>query len=210
MSTEPKDRTAEWYAQDFISQLRLGKEVEHKCEWSCLLWSKDYWAIEAQRRQVELQQAKDNMNLSQESKGSLEVVFSNSQFLNTVARVYSRFFGGIEHSCTVKSFPDCPFMGERAGLLQRGSLASVFVTILHKAVSYAMLDKHPLDSGLYNDEYNDVYGIQLTDFRDLEVSLRDGRFAILYENVLRRAREFAGIPNPKRDWIRHDSHESSE
>ncbi len=78
--------------------------------------------------------------------------------------------------------------------MKRGALASVFVTILHKAASYAMLDRHPLDSGLMHEDYNDVYGIDLANFRDLESSLKDGRFAKLYEAVVKRATQLAGIP----------------
>jgi len=82
-------------------------------------------------------------------------------------------------------------------LLKRGALAGVFATILHKATSYAMLDRHPLDSGLIHEEYGDVYGIDLTNFTDLENSLRDGRFGKLYESVVKKARELAGIsPEP--------------
>jgi hypothetical protein len=88
-------------------------------------------------------------------------------------------------------------------LLRRGSLARVFVTILHKAAMSAMTDKYPLDSGLVNEEYSDVYGVDLTNFRDLEESLRDGRFQILYTAVLKRAKQLAGIP-----W--HTSHELLE
>lgn len=73
-------------------------------------------------------------------------------------------------------------------------MASVFVTILHKAAMYAMLDRHPIDSGLMNEEYDDVYGIDLTNLQDLEDSLMDGRFGVLYEAVLKRAKQLAGIP----------------
>jgi hypothetical protein len=93
----------------------------------------------------------------------------------------------------VKIFANCPFMGQRQDLLKRGTLAGVFATILHKATSYAMLDQHPLDSGLIHEEYRDVYGIDLTNFTDLENSLSDGRFGKLYENVVKKARELAGI-----------------
>jgi hypothetical protein len=84
-------------------------------------------------------------------------------------------------------------MSQRQELLETGSLASVFVTILHKATLYAMLDRHPIDSGLMNDEYEDVYGINLTSFQDLERSLTDGRFRTLYETVLKRAKQLAGV-----------------
>jgi len=186
--------TAEWYAEDFVKQLQLNSEVEQRCEWSCLLWSKDHWATEAQKAQISLQQTKERLTDSPDNKRSLETLSLNSKFLNTVAQVYSKFFGGAEQSCSVKKFADCPFMGQRQDLLKRGALASVFVTILHKATFYAMLDRHPLDSGLINEEYSDVYGIDLTNFLDLESSLRDGRFAKLYESVVKRAGELAGIP----------------
>ena len=84
-------------------------------------------------------------------------------------------------------------MDERQELLNSGPLASVFVTILHKATFYAMLDRHPLDSGLLDEEYRDVFGVDLTDFEDLERSLTDGRFEKLYAKVVKRAGELAGI-----------------
>lgn len=178
-----------------MKQLQLDDEVGQRCEWSCLLWSKDHWADEAHRSQIAFQQTKERSTGTQEEKKNVEAIFSDSQFLNTVAQVYSKLFGGMEHSCSVKVFANCPFMGERQRLLKKGALASVFVTILQKGVSYAMLDKHPIDSGLMHDEYDDVYGVDLTDFRDLDNSLKDGRFANLYENVVKRARQLAGIPS---------------
>ena len=192
-----KARTPEWYAEDFVKQLQLDDDVGSKCEWSCLLWSKDHWAGEAQRSQIALQQIKERATGTQEEKRNLDALLSDSQFLNTVSQVYSKLFGAMEHSCSVKVFANCPFMGERQRLLEKGALASVFVTILHKGVSYAMLDRHPIDSGLIRDENDDVYGVDLTDFQDLDNSLKDGRFASLYENVVKRARELAGIPKPR-------------
>ena len=150
--------------------------------------------MEAQEAQITLQQTKQRLTSSPENKKSLETLFLDSQFLNTVAQVYSKLFGGTEQSCTVKKFANCPFMGQRQDLLKRGALASVFVTILHKATSYAMLDRHPLDSGLIHEEYSEVYGIDLTNFQDLENSLIDGRFAKLYEAVVKRATQLSGIP----------------
>jgi len=178
-----------------VKQLQLDNEVGQRCEWSCLLWSKDHWACETQRSQIALQQTNEGETGTQEERVNTQAIFSDAQFLNTVAQVYTKLFGDMEHSCSVKVFANCPFMGERQRLLKNGTLASVFATILHKGVSYAMLDKHPIDSGLLHEEYNDVYGIDLTDFRDLDNSLKDGRFANLYENVLKRAKELAGIPN---------------
>ena len=175
-----------------MKQLHLGDEVEQRCEWSCLLWSRDYWAAEAQKTQIALQQIKDPITKSTRSEKTLNPLFLDSQFANTIAQVYAKFFG-TEQSCSVKKFANCPFMGQRQDLLKRGTLAGVFATILHKATSYAMLDRHPLDSGLIHEEYGDVYGIDLTNFTDLEDSLKDGRFGKLYENVVKKAKELAGI-----------------
>jgi ATP adenylyltransferase/5',5'''-P-1,P-4-tetraphosphate phosphorylase II len=175
-----------------VKQLHLGDEVEQKCEWSCILWSKDYWAAEAQKAQLALQQAKDHEAKSPEIVKTTNSLFLDSQFANTIAQIYSRLFPA-EQSCSVKKFANCPFMEQRQDLLKSGTLAGVFATILHKATSYAMLDRHPLDSGLIHDEYEDVYGIDLTNFTDLENSLADGRFQRLYENVVKRALQLAGI-----------------
>jgi len=94
----------------------------------------------------------------------------------------------------VKTFTTCPYLGQRQNLLKSGSLAGVFVTILHKAMMYAMLDHHPIDCGLVNEDYSDVYGINLTNFQDLEESFADGRFATMYDAVLKRATQLAGLP----------------
>jgi len=182
----------EWYATDFITQLHLDSKPAQRCEWSCLLWSKDHWAAETKKAQINLQQTKDRVRNSEQT--APETRFLESQFLNTVAQAYSRLFGRMDQFCDIKDFPKCPYMGQRQNLLETGSLASVFVTILHKATLYAMLDRHPIDSGLMDDEYEDVYGINLTSFQDLEKSLTDGRFRILYEEVLKRAKQLAGIP----------------
>ena len=198
-SLPTENNTPEWYAEDFVKQLQLDGEVGQRCEWSCLLWSRDHWAREAQRSQVALQQAKERAAGRQDDEENIESLLSDARFLNTVAQVYGKLFGTTESSCSVKVFANCPFMGERQRLLKKGALATVFVTILHKGVSYAMLDRHPLDSGLIREEYHDVYGVDLTDFQDLDNSLKDGRFAKLYENVLKRARELAGIPKPIAD-----------
>ena len=191
-------RGAEWYAADFAKQLHLDSEIEQQCEWTCLLWSKDHWSDEARKGQILLQQSKEQgLNVAETT---IDTLFTNSQFLNTVAQVYSRLFGSKEQFCTVKTFAACPFLGQRQDLLKTGSLAGVFVTILHKAMMYEMLDRHPIDSGLTNEDYSDVYGIDLTSFHDLEQSLKDGRFAELYEVVLKRATQLSGLPLPtKRD-----------
>jgi hypothetical protein len=184
-------RNPDWYAADFIRQLRLDSEPDQRCEWSCLLWSKDHWATEAKKAQINLQQMKGRARNSEQT--ALQTLFLESQFLNTVAQIYSRLFGRTDQFCDTKDFRKCPYLGQRQNLLEIGSLASVFVTILHKAALYAMLDRHPIDGGFMNDEYEDVYGINLTSFQDLEKSLTDGRFRILYEAVLKRAEQLAGI-----------------
>lgn len=186
---------AEKFAADFITRLNLSRESDQKCEWSCILWSKDHWASEAQRAQIGLQQAKDRLHSTDES-ATLGSLFRNSQFLNTVAQVYSKLFDVSQRTCSVKTFSKCPFINEREGLLTSGTLASIFVTILHKAALYSMLEDHPIDSGLLDEEYHDVYGINMTDFRDLERSLQDGRFGRLFENTVKRARQLAGLPQP--------------
>ena len=182
---------AEWYAADFVRQLKLDSDVEQQCEWTCLLWAKDHWADQARKGQILLQQSKEQEANSAEN--TIETVFTNSQFLNTVAQVYSKLFGSKDQFCSVKKFTICPFLGQRHDLLKAGSLAGVFVTILHKAMMYALLDHHPIDSGLVNEDYSDVYGINLTNFQDLQDSLTDGRFATLYEAVLKRASQLAGL-----------------
>jgi hypothetical protein len=183
------------YAEEFAKELQLGSEIEQQCEWTCLLWSKDHWATQARQAQITLQQAKERLADTQSSKATIENLFVNSQFMNTVAQVYSKLFDSTGQSCTVKNFTHCPYMGQRQNLLNRGYLASVFVTMLHKATLYSMLDRHPLDSGLISEEYTDVYGIDLTNYQDLELSLTDGRFQNLYEAVVKRATQLAGIPS---------------
>ena len=153
--------------------------------------------MQARQGQITLQQAKEHLKDTKSNKTSLQNLSLDSQFMNTVSQVYSKLFDSTNQSCTVKNFPKCPYMGQRRELLSSGSLASVFVTILHKATLYAMLDRHPLDSGLLHEEYTDVYGIDLGDYRDLELSLTDGRFRRLYDAVVKRAMELAGIPSTR-------------
>jgi len=193
LSDDETIQFAKRYAADFIKKLRLDSQVVQRCEWSCILWSKDHWADQARKAKIDLHQAKERLTASPNNSKTTETLFTNSQFLNTVAQVYSRLFDAEEKTCALKDFPNCPFMDERQELLNRGSLASVFVTILHKATFYAMLDRHPLDSGLLDEEYRDVFGVDLTDFQDLERSLTDGRFEKLYARVLKRAAELAGL-----------------
>jgi hypothetical protein len=194
MKALPDNRTvAERYAADFIKRLRLDDKAEQRCEWSCILWSKDHWAEQARKVKIDLHQAKERISASTHSEKETDTLFTNSQFMNTVAQIYSKLFEVEEKSCAVKEFPNCPFMNQRQDLLNRGSLANVFVTILHKATFYAMLDRHPLDSGLFDEEYKDVYGIDLTDFQDLEHSLTDRRFEKLYGTVVKRASELTDL-----------------
>jgi len=187
----PQIRNPEWYAADFIKQLQLDPKPDQRCEWSCLFWSKDHWATEAKKAQINLQQTKEHTRNSEQT--TVQTLFLESQFLNTVAQAYSRLFGRTDQFCNTKDFPKCPYMSQRQDLLETGSLASGFITILHKAALYAMLDRHPIESGFMNDEYEDVYGINLTSFQDLETSLTDGRFRTLYEAVLKRAKQLAGV-----------------
>lgn len=186
-------RVAVKFASDFIRDLRLDTEAEQKCEWSCLLWSKDHWAFEASRSIVALQQIKDETNMTSPNIRSVESLPQDAQFLNTVAQIYAKLFDEENRVCNVKKFANCPFMNQRQDLLERGELAGVFVTMLHKATFYAMLDRHPLDSGMLHEEYSDVYGINLTDYADLEKALIDGRFKRLYETVVERASQLAGL-----------------
>jgi len=200
MKSLPKIQTtsgqiAAKYAEGFAKELQLGSEVDQHCEWTCLLWLKDHWATQAGQAQITLQQARERLAATQSNRTTIENLFINSQFMNTVAQVYSKLFDNTGQSCTVKIFSKCPYMGQRRDLLNRGSLASVFVTMLHKATFYAMLDRHPLDSGLIPEEYVNVYGIDLTNYEDLEISLTDGRFQKLYDVVVKRAMQLAGLPS---------------
>jgi hypothetical protein len=183
------------YAEEFARELQLNSEVAQQCEWTCLLWSKDHWATQARQAKITLEQTRERLTSTQSIKSTSEDMFVNSQFMNTVAQVYTKLFDNTSQSCTVKIFSNCPYTGQRQDLLKRGSLASVFVTMLHKAVFYAMLDRHPLDSGLISEEYTDVYGIDLSNYQDLEQSLTDGRFQKLYEAVVMRATQLAGLPS---------------
>jgi hypothetical protein len=185
-------RAAEKFATNFVLDLYLDADAEEKCEWSCLLWSKDHWASDAQRAMILLEQAKQRNSLSAHSNSVAELS-SRAHFLNTVAQVYTRLFDQENQTCNVKKFTNCPFINERQDFLTKGKLAGVFVTILHKATFYAMLDQHPIDSGLLSEEYTDVFGINLTDFSDLARSLTDGRFERLYGTVVKRASQLAGL-----------------
>jgi hypothetical protein len=179
------------YAMEFTTQMQLGTELEKKCEWSCILWSKDHWMKEADKGQIMLQLAKDQLTSTPDKR--VEEQNLDAHFRNTVSQVYSRLFNDGEKSCNIKRFAECPCMNQREHLLKQGAIAGIFVTILHRAVSYSMLDRHPLDSGLLPEEYEDVYGVDLTNYCDLEKSLIDGRFKELYDNVLRRAKQLSGL-----------------
>ena|GEM_PF-832095 len=194
LRTDDLTPIAEKYATDFIKELHLDSKTEEKCDWCCLLWSRDYWAERARKTQMDLQQMKEHVNRSPTESKNLTAFYANSQFLNTVAQVYDKLFSGEENSCVVKSFINCPYVDKREQLLHKGSLASVFITILHKAVSYSMLERHPLDNGLLDEEYENVYEIDLTSFQDLQQSMIDGRFRTLFNVTVKRSRELAGIP----------------
>jgi hypothetical protein len=198
MNTLPTDdltTIAEKYANDFIKELQLDSKVQEKCDFCCLLWSRDYWAERARKAQIDIQQMKEHVNRSPTEAKNLTAFCANSQFLNTVAQVYAKLFSEEEKSCAVKSFTNCPFVDKREHLLRKGSLASIFITILHKAVSYSMLERHPLDNGLLDEEYVNVYGIDLINFQDLQQSMIDGRFRTLFNVTVKRSRELAGIPS---------------
>lgn len=198
LQTDDPTSIAEKYATDFIEELQLDSEVDEECDWCCLLWSRDYWAERARKAQVDIQQMKEHEIRSPTQSKNLQAFCANSQFLNTVAQVYAKLFSEKEKPCTVKSFINCPYVDKRQHLLRKGSLASVFVTILHKAVSYTMLENHPLESGLLDEEYENVYGIDLTNFQDLQQSMADGRFRTLFNVTVTRSRELAGLPSRKR------------
>lgn len=196
MAGDSTNLMAAKFAADFMNRLQLELKAEERCEWSCVLWSKEHWAGEAQKAKINLHQTKERTSNPTRDSSAVEALFANSQFLNTVAQVYSKLFDGTETSCPVKVFHNCPFMDQRKDLLNKGVLASAFVTLLHKATLYSMLDEHPLDSGLINEEFGNVYGIDLTSYDDLENSLRDGRFVKLVEATTRRARQLAGLSQP--------------
>jgi len=192
MAMSKAQKSAERYATDFMQQLHLNENVNQQCEWTCLLWSKELWANKAKKGQVDSQLAKEQAPPHSDTHFGDPI--QDGQFLNTVAQVYGKLFGAQAESCSVKVFHTCPYMTQRGDLLRWGSLASVFVTVLHKAMTSAMTDRHPLDSGLIGEEYEDVYGVDLTNFQDLEGSLADGRFEVLYQSVLKHAKQVAGIP----------------
>ena len=178
------------YVADFAAKTQLGG-IDHRCEWSCILWSRDHWTNDAEQAQVVLQQTKDKL-VNPMSTRLIEEQITDAQFRNTVSQIYSRLFCGDEKSCDTKLYASCPHMKHREQLLKMGTLAGIFVTILSKAVSNSMLDRHPLDSGLLHEDYTEAYGVDLSNYVDLTKSLTDGRFQELYDNVLRRALQLSG------------------
>lgn len=181
------------YASKFTKELRIETQAEQRCEWTCLLWMKEHYASQARKSQIGLQQAKEHLGADSANSDSLRSLLMDVQFRNTAAQVYSEFFDGSEEACTIKDFTKCPHLQQRNELLCRGTLANAFMTVLQKATYFAMLERHPEDNGLLNDEYDNVYGIDLTNFKDLEDSLSDGRFEKLLQIVAKRAAEIAGL-----------------
>jgi hypothetical protein len=154
---------------------------------------KEHWAADGQKAQIRLQQTREHLSQFSREMKNLDPHISEAKFQNTVAQVYSRLFADTESVCPVKSFGSCPYMDHRENLLRRGLLANAFVTILQKATFYAMRERHREDSGLLDDEYDNVFGIDLTDFQDLKQALSDGRFESLFQVVANRAAELAGL-----------------
>lgn len=198
MNSAQTIRAPEWYAADFIHQLHLNLGANQKCERTCLLWSKEHWANEAKKAQLTLQQLKDQTLCP--SNNTVKTFFHNAQFLNTIAQVYGRMFGNPKQVCDVRNFDKCPYISGRQDLLKTGCLADAFVTLLHKATRYALLEKHPIDSGLLDEKYDDVYGIDLTNFEDLQDALVDGRFETMYQAVLKRAKQLTGLGGHRKYW----------
>lgn len=193
MNEQQLAEIAEKYAERFLKELHQNSQVERKCEWTCLLWLKEHYASRARESQIRLQQAKEHLGEASANSDSLRSLSMEVQFRNTAAQVYSKFFNVSEQTCNIKDFTKCPYLQQRNELLRRGTLANAFMTMLQKATYFAMLERHPEDSGLLNDEYDNVYGIDLTNFKDLEDSLTDGRFEKPFQVVAKRAAEIAGL-----------------
>jgi len=51
----------------------------------------------------------------------------------------------------------------------------------------------PVDSGLLDEKYDDAYGIDVTQFEDVKGALFDGGVERMYQAVLKRAKQIAGI-----------------
>ena len=189
MKSNPKTprQIAERYASEFIRELNPSNNPKQNCEWTCLLWSQEYWSERAKRAKIGLLEMKDrSKNVTQNS--NLDHLSSESQYLNTTVLVYTSLFQDSEKSCDVKKFWGCPHLEQRDSLISTGELANSFMTIVHKATLSSMLEKYPIDNGLRQDEYHDVYGVDVSDFTDLKDSLMDGRFAKLYDVALMSSR----------------------
>lgn len=184
---------AEKFSGRFLKELHGESRAEWNCEWNCSLWLTERYASEAKKSQIRLQQAKEHLGEASSSSASLRSLFMEAQFRNTAAQVYSRIFDGSGRTCDVKVFSKCPYLEQRNELMRLGTLANAFMTLLQKATHFSMLERHPEDSGLINDEYEEVYGINLTNFKDLQDSLMDGRFDKLYQAVAKRAAGLAGF-----------------
>ena len=189
MKSNPKNprQIAERYASEFLRELNPNKNPKHDCEWTCLLWSQEYWSERAKRAKISLLEMKERSKNSMQNS-ELDQLSSETQYLNTTALVYSNLFKDAEKSCDVKKFSACPHLQQREGLIRTGELANSFMTIIHKATFSSMLEKYPIDNGLRQDEYHDVYGVDVSDFTDLTDSLTDGRFAKLYNAALMSSR----------------------
>ena len=177
---------AERYASEFLKELNPNNNPRQECEWTCLLWSQEYWSERARRAKIGLVEMKERLNSTQNSE--LNQLSSESRYLNTTALVYSNLFQDGEKSCDVKKFWACPHLEQREALIRTGELANLFMTIVHKAALSSMLEKYPIDNGLRQIEYHDVYGVDVSDFTDLTDSLTDGRFAKLYNAALMSSR----------------------
>jgi len=100
-----------------------------------------------------------------------------------------RDFGDSAQTCGSNEFHDCPYLRQRDQFLRQGTLANAFMTLLQKATNFSMLEKHPEDNGFLDDDYIKVFGINLSNFQDLQDSLGDGRFEKLFLVVAKRAAE---------------------
>ena len=180
-------KLAEEYAERFLRELRQNPKPEQRCEWTCTLWLKEHYASDAKRLQVRFQQVKERFSESGANSDRLKPLLIEAQFRNTIAQAYAQFFGDSPQTCGSNEFHDCPYLRQRDQFLRQGTLANAFMTLLQKATNFSMLEKHPEDNGLLDDDYSEVFGIDLTNFQDLQDSLRDGRFKKLFQVVAKRA-----------------------
>ena len=180
-------KIAEKYAERFLRELRQNSEVEQRCEWTCILWLKEHYASDAKKLQIRFQQAKERLSESGASSDRLMPLLMEAQFRNTIGQAYAQFFGDSAQTCGGNEFHDCPYLRQRDQFLRQGTLANAFTALLQKATNFSMLEKHPEDNGLLDDDYGEVFGINLTNFQDLQDSLRAGRFEKLFQAVAKRA-----------------------